>query len=196
MIGLQRTLVSVFVSVLLVGTAVASVWLMGSAGVFSGGGTGLPAAPGGSVPITAAPVTPVSVSPGVQVAQPRNPFEPLVTAPPTTETTAPDGSTTTTAAGGSTTTTVGGSTTSTTAGSTTTTTKGNEPDGIRVKLLEIRNETSGRVAVVEVDGVAYTVKVGNTFATSFKVVSLTSNGGVFTYGDSAFSLAVGQSILK
>jgi hypothetical protein len=28
------------------------------------------------------------------------------------------------------------------------------------------------------------------------VVSLTSNGGVFTYGDSVFSLAVGQSILK
>ena len=50
--------------------------------------------------------------------------------------------------------------------------------------------------MVEVDGIAYTVKVGDTFATTFKVVSLTTNGGVFTYGDSAFSLAVGQSILK
>ena len=65
-----------------------------------------------------------------------------------------------------------------------------------MKLLEVRDESGGRVAVVEVDGVAYTVEVGDTFATNFKVVSLTSNGGVFTYGDSAFSLAVGQTILK
>src|SRR3990172_6886123 len=86
--------------------------------------------------------------------------------------------------------------TPTVAGATTTTPQGDDPDTIRVKLLEVRNETSGRVAVVEVDGVAYTVKVGDTFATSFKVVSLTLNGGVFTYGDSAFTLAVGQSILK
>jgi len=27
-------------------------------------------------------------------------------------------------------------------------------------------------------------------------VSLSENGGVFTYGDSAFTLAVGQSIVK
>ena len=63
-------------------------------------------------------------------------------------------------------------------------------------LLEVRDETGGRVAVVEVDGTTYTVGVGDTFATSFKVVSLTDNGGVFTYGSSAFTLAVGQSILK
>ena len=37
---------------------------------------------------------------------------------------------------------------------------------------------------------------GDTFAHTFKVVSVTTKGGVFTYGDSAFSLAVGQSILK
>lgn len=199
MIGFKRTLVSVFVSVLLVGTAVASVWLMASAGVFTGGGSGLPGAPAGSVPITAAPAAPISIAPGFQVAQPRNPFEPLITTPVTeaTTTTEAGGSTTSTTGGsGSTTTTGGGSTTTTVAGSTTTTTKGNEPEGIRVKLLEIRTETSGRVAVVQVDGIAYTVKVGDTFATKFKVVSLTSNGGVFTYGDSVFSLAVGQSILK
>jgi hypothetical protein len=38
--------------------------------------------------------------------------------------------------------------------------------------------------------------VGDTFAVSFKVVSLSENGGVFTFGDSAFTLAVGQSIVK
>ena len=188
MIAFRRTLVSVFVAVLLVGTAVASVWLMASAGVFSGAQAALPGAPPGSV--TAAPAaSPITAAPSFQVAQPRNPFEPLVTAPPPDETT-------TTGAGGTTTTGAGGTTTTTAPGSTTTTTKGDAPDQIRVKLLEVRNETSGRVAVVEVDGIAYTVRVGNTFATSFKVVSLTNNGGVFTYGDSAFSLAVGQSILK
>lgn len=200
MIGAKRTLVAVLVSVVLVGTAVASVWLMASAGVFAAGAPNLPSAPAGSVPVTAAPGGSLPISAGGQVAQPRDPFQPLVTSPSTTAgdttTTAAGGSTTTAAAGGSTTTTAGGSTTTTTAGGSTTTTKGNQPDGIRVKLLEVRDEASGRVAVVEVDGVAYTVKVGDTFATSFKVVSLTSSGGVFTYGDSAFSLAEGQSILK
>jgi len=192
-IGFRRTLLSVFVSVLLVGTAVASVWLMASAGVFTGGEAALPGAPAGSGTLVAAPAGTVSIAPGFQVAQPRDPFEPLITSPG-----GDDGSTTTTGGGGSTTTTTGGggSTTTTVAGGTTTTTQGDDPDGIRVKLLEIRDEASGRVAVVEVDGVAYTVKVGDTFATSFKVVSLTLNGGVFTYGDSAFTLAVGQSILK
>jgi hypothetical protein len=196
-IGVKRTLVSVFVSVLLVGTAVASVWLMASAGVFAGAESALPGAPPGSGTIIPAPAGAVSIAPGIQVAQPRDPFEPLITSPGgdgggTTTTGA--GGTTTTGAGGSTTTVAGGTTT--TGAGTTTTTHGDQPDGIRVKLLEVRNETAGRVAVVEVDGIAYTVKVGDTFATTFKVVSLTTNGGVFTYGDSAFSLAVGQSILK
>ena len=52
------------------------------------------------------------------------------------------------------------------------------------------------MAVVEVDGETSTVGVGDTFATNFKVVSLSETGGVFTFGDSAFTLAVGQSILK
>ena len=77
-----------------------------------------------------------------------------------------------------------------------TTTIDDTPAGIRVVLLEVRDEGGTLVAVVEVDGVTYTVGVGDTFATSFKVVSLNETGGVFTYGDSAFTLAVGQSILK
>lgn len=196
MIGIKRTMLSVLVSLLLVGTAVASVWLMASAGVFTGGEAALPGAPAASGTIVAAPGGSIAVSPGFQVAQPRDPFDPLVTTPPGGGGD-PDGDTTTTGAGGTTTTTTGGGTTSTTTGgSTTTTTKGDDPDGIRVMLLEVRDQSGGRVAVVEVDGITYTVKVGDTFATNFKVVSLTTNGGVFTYGDSAFTLAVGQSILK
>ena len=181
MIGVKRTLLSVFVSLLLVGTAVASVWLMASAGVFTGGEPALPGAPANSGTLVAAPGGgPLDPSSDYRVGQPRDPFEPLIVPPSTTPTTGGDGSTTST--------TVGGSTTSTT--------QGDQPDGRRVTLLEVRDEAGGRVAVIEVDGQTYTVGVGDTFAVSFKVVSLSENGGVFTYGDSAFTLAVGQSIVK
>lgn len=193
MIGVKRTLVSIFVSLLLVATAVTSVWLMASAGVFTDGEARLPSAPVGTGAVTNQASGTIPVSPGFQVAQPRDPFEPLVTQPPggdTTSTTGGDGSTTTTTGGS-------GSSTSTTAGSgSTTTTNPDDPNSIRVTLLEIRDQSGTRVAVMEVDGETYVVKVGDTFATHFKVVSLTSNGGVFTYGDSTFSLAVGQSINK
>ncbi len=187
MIGAKRTLLSILVSLVLVGTATASVWLMASAGVFTGAEQQLPSAPAPGGTAAAAPGA-GSLSPGVQVAQPRDPFQPLITAPGGGE-----GETTTT--GGSTTTGAGGSTTTVSGGSTSTT-AGDTPDGIRVKLLEVRDTATGRLAIVEVDGETYAVRVGETFATSFKVVSLTANGGVFTYGDSAFTLAVGQSILK
>jgi len=199
MIETRRTLVSVVISVALVVTAVGSLWLMASAGVFSGGESPVPGASGGATPSgnQAAPFLPGS---NFQVEQPRDPFQPLITVPEIddTSTTLP-GDTTTTVPGDTTTTTAtGGSTTTTTtvAGSTTTTTKGDAPDQIRVVLLEVRDESGVLVAVVEVDGVSYTVRVGDTFATEFKVVSLTENGGVFTFGDTAFTLAVGQSILK
>jgi hypothetical protein len=190
MIGVKRTLLSVFVSLLLVATAVASVWLMASAGVFTGGQPALPGAPTTGGTVAAAPSGALDPSSDYQLGQPRDPFEPLVVEPTTS--TPGDGSTTSTTTGGD------GSTTSTTSGgSTTSTTKDDDdPDGKRVTLLEVREENGERVAVVQVDGVTYTVGVGDTFATDFKVVSLSENGGVFTYGDTAFTLAVGQSIVK
>lgn len=191
MIGAKRTLLSIVVSLVLVGTAGASVWLMASAGVFTGAEQALPSGPNPAGTAAIVPGAGGPISPGVQVAQPRDPFQPLITAPAG----GGEGETTTTGAGGSTTTVAGGSTT-TVAGGSTTTTNADAPDGIRVKLLEVRDTSTGRLAVVEVDGETYAVRVGETFATSFKVVSLTANGGVFTYGDSAFTLAVGQSILK
>src|SRR3990172_9465903 len=163
MIGAKRTLLSIFVSLVLVGTAGASVWLMASAGVFTGAEQALPSAPDPSGTSPAAPGGGGSITPGVQVAQPRDPFQPLITAPG-----GGAGGTTTTEAGGSTTTVAGGSTT---------TTNGDAPDGIRVKLLEVRDTTTGRLAIVEVDGETYAVRVGETFAPRFKVVSLTANGG-------------------
>jgi len=197
---LRRTLVAVLVAVLLVGTAGASVWLMASSGVLSlGGDRQLPGAPesGGQNP---GGVT-IPAAGGFRVAQPRDPFAPLITSP--TSTTTPDGSTTTggesttTTGGGSTTsTTGGGSTTTTTSGGSTTTTTSDTPTGKRVSLLEIRDESGVKKAVLTVDGQTYTVGVGDTFATDFKVISLATSSGVFMYRDSVFTLAVGQSIIK
>lgn len=196
MITARRTLASAAVAVILVITAGASVWLMASSGAFSGAEQALPGAPvrvedpgaeesSGTIPVVA----------GIQAGQPRNPFEPLIDppegdGPPPTD----EGDTTTTTDATSTTT--GDDTTTTTGDTTTTTTLGDDPDGTRVLLLEVRDENGALVAVVEVDGETFTVGVGETFAEDFKVVSLTETGGVFTFGDSAFTLAVGQSILK
>jgi hypothetical protein len=70
------------------------------------------------------------------------------------------------------------------------------PTGKRVSLLEIRDEGGVKKAVLTVDGQTYTVGVGDTFATDFKVISLAASSGVFMYRDSVFTLAVGQSIIK
>ena len=200
MISAKRTLASVLVAMLLVATAIAAMWLMASAGVFAGAEQPLAGAPESSTESNlsaAAGAGSVEIKSGFQVSQPRDPFEPLIASGGGPTTTLDDESTSTTTGDGSTTTTTGdGSTTTTIAGSTTTTTAGDSPDGIRVVLLEVRDESGSLVAVVEVDGETYTVGVGDTFAVSFKVVSLTESGGVFTFGDSAFTLAVGQSILK
>ena len=205
MIGVKRTLVSIVVSLLLVTTAVASTWLMASAGVFTGAEQELPSAPETVTESTlaaAAASGSANISSGFQVAQPRDPFSPLIEggADATTTTIDDESSATTIADDGSSTTTTSADgtddTSTTTTGATTTTTVGDSPDGIRVVLLEVREETGALVAVVEVDGESHVVSVGESFATSFKVVSLTESGGVFTFGDSAFTLSVGQSILK
>lgn len=73
---------------------------------------------------------------------------------------------------------------------------GFEPSGTRVKLVEIRDVSGVLRATVQVDGTEYDVGVGDTFATSFRVVSLDTDSGVFLYGDNAFELSVGQEILK
>jgi hypothetical protein len=198
---LRRTLVAVLVAVLLVGTAGASVWLMASSGVLSlGGDQQLPGAPENSEQNTGGVTIPAAG--GFRVAQPRDPFSPLITSP--TSTTVPDGSSTTgagsttTTGGGSTTSTTGGgsTTTTTTSGGSTTTTTSDTPTGKRVSLLEIRDQSGVKTAVLTVDGQTYTVGVGDTFATDFKVISLAASSGVFMYRDSVFTLAVGQSIIK
>ncbi len=186
----RRTFLAVIISLLLVGTAGVSVWLMASSGVFSlGDDQNLPSAPGAGPSAAEAVDEPLPFYGGAVYA-PRDPFEPLVTV---TATTVP-GETTTTVAG-QTTTTVAGQTTTTVAGQTTTT-QGNIPGTKRITLLEIRDNDGVYTAVVSIDDVTYTVGVGDTFAQDFKVISLDSDSGVFMYGDNVFTLSVGQSIIK
>ncbi len=185
----RRSLTATFLALLFVATGILGVWLLTGSGVFASSAPlldgPLPAATG-MIPSGQASGGVLPLASSIQVSQPRDPFAPLTSEPPVTSSTLP----------GETTTTQPGDTTTTLPGETTTTTEGFEPEGTRVVLLEIREEGGLDKAVITVDGVTYVVGVGETFADSFKVVSLSESSGVFLYGDSAFTLSVGQAILK
>ncbi|MBU1226761.1 MAG: hypothetical protein KJ698_06095 [Actinobacteria bacterium] len=192
MTGAKRSIAATFLAFLLVGVGVVAIWLVTGSGIFASSTQLLsgPLPADGSAAVGAGAETALPLAANVQVAQPRDPFAPLTTVATPTTTTLP-GQTTTTV------TTQPGETTTTTPGeSTTTTTEGFQPQGTRVVLLEIRQEGGVDKAVMTVDGVTYVVGVGETFAGSFKVVSLAETSGVFLYGDTAFTLAIGQAILK
>jgi hypothetical protein len=65
-----------------------------------------------------------------------------------------------------------------------------------VTLLDIRKQGGKLVATVEVDGKDYTASAGQTFATNFRVISLSSSCGTFVFGDERFSLCIGQQVNK
>ena len=72
-----------------------------------------------------------------------------------------------------------------------------DPTGTTVSLQSVTTLPDGSFqAVVRVAGTDYTVGVGDTFAGSYQVVTLTASGGTFLFGDSPFTLAVGEEILK
>ena len=68
-------------------------------------------------------------------------------------------------------------------------------DGAVVTLIDVDDE--GR-AVVEVNGVTYTVGPGETFATSFRVERIDTAAGCafLRFGDEAFTICVGATVLK
>jgi len=194
----RRSVTATFLALLFIATGIFGVWLMTGSGVFA---SSTPLLDGPLAAVTGT-ILPGGASEGglplasnIQVSQPRDPFAPLTSEPSGTSTTVP-GETTTTVPGETTTTLPGETTTTQPGETTTTTTEGFEPEGTRVVLLEIREEGGLDKAVVTVDGVTHVVGVGEEFADSFKVVSLSDSSGVFLYGDSAFTLSVGQAILK
>lgn len=66
-------------------------------------------------------------------------------------------------------------------------------DGVVVTLDEV--DESG-TAVVTVDGTRYTVSLNDEFATSFRVLSISEPCVTLLYGDEAFSICVGATVLK
>lgn len=173
----MRPLAATVVALLMLAAAVTLAWMAITSGVLSAAPASAGVSPAG--PPGAAEVTPVVdsaavVSGGFQVSQPRDPFRPLIT-----ESSPVAGQPGTGGTGGS------GS------GS-----GGFSPAGTTITLQEIRDGTVGLRATMVVNGVSYDVGPGETFATHYKVISLTETGGVFMFGDSAFELSVGQQILK
>lgn len=169
----RHPLAATVVAILMLAAAGALTWMVVTSGVL----TADPADAAGLPPVTAAPAVEVPtaaptalVAGGFQVSQPRDPFRPLIT----------EDSPVAGQPG------VGG-----TAGD-----GGFSPQGTVVKLQEIRDTAGVLRATMIVNGVSYEVGVGEVFAGSYKVVSLTMSKGVFMFGDSAFELAVGQEILK
>jgi len=72
----------------------------------------------------------------------------------------------------------------------------NPAPGIAVALLEVFEQDGTPTARVQVGSTVYTVKAGDTFATSFRVVSLAGTCGQFLYGDSPFQLCEGEQVIK
>ncbi|MEX0651805.1 MAG: hypothetical protein WD186_07245 [Actinomycetota bacterium] len=70
-------------------------------------------------------------------------------------------------------------------------------DGRVVSLIEIRTGDDGEpVAVIQVDSTIYEVRVGETFAGSFRLQSIGRDRVVLLYGDDAFELREGDRVLK
>jgi hypothetical protein len=64
-------------------------------------------------------------------------------------------------------------------------------------MIEAPFTEAGRVVTnMKVGSTVYKVGIGDTFATSFKVVDLQSSCGTFLFGDNRFGLCAGQEILK
>jgi hypothetical protein len=70
----------------------------------------------------------------------------------------------------------------------------NPTGGTPVQLVQVI--PASNQAVVQVGSTAYTVTPGQTFATSYKLVSLSGSCGQFLFGDSPFSLCTGEQVLK
>jgi hypothetical protein len=129
----------------------------------------------------------------------RNPFQPSVdlgTAGGTTPTTAVAGAP---AAPSPTATTTAGTGTAAAPGKTTGAGSVASPGpgaGTAVQLLSVSSAGGAPTASVQVGSTVYTVTPGQSFATSYKLVSLSGSCGKFLFGDSPFSLCTGEQVLK
>jgi hypothetical protein len=141
----------------------------------------------GNAPAGASTTSPFGTPDSFDVFATRNPFEPVIQV------------TTSVPPGGTVPTTVPGTTAP---GQTTVSTE--EPtfdpgQGEPVALLSVTTGDGGLAeAQVQVGSTVYTVTEGQTFATSYQVVSLdvAEGCGEFLFGDAPFSLCVGEQVIK
>lgn len=135
-------------------------------------------------PSTTAPGAPALPNAEFDVFATRNPFEPAIQV--VDETTPTDtGDTGSTGAG------------STPPPTTPPATGSPEPSaGTTVALLDVFDQGGVTMAQIQVGSTQYTVAAGQTFAVSYKVVSLSGTCGQFLYGDSPFSLCENEQITK
>jgi hypothetical protein len=131
-----------------------------------------------------------------EVFETRDPFQPPIDVTPTT----PSTPTSPTTAGTAQTTTGTGVAKPPPSDATPSTTAAPSFDpgvGQSVAVLDVFIDTSGtQQARVRVGSTVYTVGVGDTFATSYKVVSLNEPCGQFLFGDSPFQLCEGEETIK
>jgi hypothetical protein len=169
----SKAFVAFAVAVMLLATAVASAWAVLDSGLLQPGEAPVLAGPlAGVIEAEALEAAgSIVIVDNAQISQPRDPFRPLIT----------EDSPVFGQPG------VGG-------------TPGGAGDGFTptttIALTEIRDVGGVLRATVTVNGDTYDVGVGETFAGSYRVVSLTEDTGVFMFGDNAFQLTVGQQILK
>jgi hypothetical protein len=123
----------------------------------------------------------------------RNPFEPAVQISVDTTDTAGVADTGTTDAGTTGSTTAPGTSTDTTPPATG---SPNPSAGTTVALIDVFDQGGVTMARVQVGSIVYTVAAGQTFAVSYKVVSISGTCGQFLYGDSPFSLCEGEQVIK
>jgi hypothetical protein len=92
-----------------------------------------------------------------------------------------------------------GSGTASTGGTTGTSSGGNQPAAAsRVSMVDMFSDGGKVVANVKVNDTVYKVTAGQTFATNFKVISLSQAQGCgqFLFGDDQFRLCKGEQVLK
>jgi len=160
----------------------------GSASPASTAATAAGGAPAASTTTTTAPGEPTTPNQSFDVFTTKNPFQPLVTDSATGTNTGTTTDITTPPVDTS-----GGTTPPATIP-----TEQAPAAGTPVSVLEVSAATGTTVARVQVGSTVYTVAVGDTFATSYRVVSLdTATGcGQFQFGDTPFELCTGQQTLK
>jgi hypothetical protein len=90
----------------------------------------------------------------------------------------------------------GGTNTGGAAGGPAPTNPGESVGGHTVRLVDVFTQNGRARAQVQVDGTVYTVDEGETFAESFKLMSISGECATMLFGDDQFTICEGEELLK